>query len=433
MKGKVFKNGLIFLLAALMPVSVIGCGKKTVTTSTSSTTQKATLTVMSWWDPTKPALQQLKGAFEASNPGIKLNMINTGSGYYSKVLTILASGSNIPDVMMLAADKLPMFASKGTLLPLDKYLTSEYKSNTYPMVQNACKFSGKTYAVARDVTSSVMYFNKKMFSDAGVEIPSEKWTIDDFLSVAKKMTKTDSSGKATQWGFYFTKYDDTIFDWLLLNGGDYADADGSKSQMSSAGTKAGLQFLQDLIYKYKVTPTDSQAKQFGDDDTSTVIAGKVAMIVGGLSTSVAFNTATPALSYAIRPLPLSTSGKQVCHSFVNTWTIPKGAKNPALSWKVIEYFSGQKGQQIALDNGMGLASNKNVDTGTFLSQNADNKYLIQSLTYATPYRTLVYGADFYSLVDKQLEPVWLNTTTVDKAVAAIEAKAPDILAGKSQQ
>lgn len=434
MKGKVFKQGLAFVLAVMMAVSLFGCSKNGGTTKTASgTTQRTKLEVMSWWDPKTPALQQLKGAFEAKNPNIEIDLQNTGSGYYQKVLTIIASGSNIPDVMMLAADKLPMFASKNTVLPLDKYLTSQYKSDTYQMVQDACKYDNKTYAVARDVTSMVMFFNTKMFTDANVSLPGESWTIDDFLALAQKMTKTDASGKPTQWGYYFAKYEDTIYDWLLLYGGDYATADGKTSEVNSSGTKQALQFLQDLIYKYKVCPTDAQAKQFGDSDSAPIVAGKVAMTIGGLSMVNAFLTATPKVNYAIRPLPLSKDGKKVCHSFINTWTIPKGAKNPELSWKVLEFFSGENGQQIALDNSLGLAANKKVNTSTFLSQNSDNKYLLNSLTYATPFRTLVYGADFYNLVDTQLEPVWLNQKSVDDAVTAIQAKAPDILAGKSQQ
>ena len=35
--------------------------------------------------------------------------------------------------------------------------------------------------------------------------------------------------------------------------------------------------------------------------------------------------------------------------FVNTWVIHKTAKNPDLSWRVVEFLSGKEGQQIALD------------------------------------------------------------------------------------
>ena len=49
--------------------------------------------------------------------------------------------------------------------------------------------NGTMYAAARDITPKVMYINTKMFKDAGVEIPSEDWTMDDFVEVAKQLTK----------------------------------------------------------------------------------------------------------------------------------------------------------------------------------------------------------------------------------------------------
>lgn len=450
MKNGSTKMISVFLVTALLVLSLVGCGGSTAGKDTGSTTvaasaasstqapeatketQKTKLKVMSWWDITKSdSLKQLKAKFEEKNPGIELEFIQIGSGYATKVLTIIAGGGNdVPDVMMLAADKLPKFASTGAVLPLDKYVTDQYKNSTYPLALNACTFDGKLYSVARDVTSMVMYLNTKMFADAKVDLPKEDWTVNDFLDIAKKLTKVEN-GKPTQWGYYFAKYEDTMYDWLLINGGDYASADGKKSMMGTPETKAGLQFMQDLIYKHKVTPTDAQAKQFGDEDSSPIVAGKVAMTIGGLSMSESFNNANPKVEYALRPLP-TKDGKKVTHAFVNTWTIPKGAKNPDLSWKVLEFFSGKEGQQIVLDTHMGLPASKEVDTKTFLGQHPDHKYLMQSLEYAVPFRTLVYGADFYGLVGKELEMVWLNQKTVDQATAAIEAKAADILAGKKQ-
>lgn len=454
MKGKRAKRVLVLMLAAVMLLATAACGgsqtgsdQKTgdtaapetqaaTTTSQAASTNtgasKTTLNVMSWWDITKSAsLQELKEKFEEKNPDIQLDFTMIGSGYATKVLTIVAGGGNdIPDVMMLAADKLPIFASSNAVIPLDRYVSDEYRNSIYPMTLEACKFNGQLYAVSRDVTSMVMYFNKAMFADAGVALPEEGWTVNDFLDLAKKMTKVDANGKSVQWGYYFAKFEDTLYDWILLNGGDYATPDGSKSLVNTPETKAGLQFMQDLIYKYKVCPTEAQAKQFGTADSAPIVAGKVAMTIGGLSFSNAFDTANPKVEYAIRPLPAGT--KKVTHAFVNTWTIPKGAKNPDLSWRALEFFSGREGQQIALDTNMGLPATKEVNTDQFLASNPDKKYLLQSLEYAVPFRTLVYGADFYTSMKKELELVWLNQKTVDEAAAAIDAAAGDILAGKTQ-
>lgn len=436
MKSKLFKKVISLSLVVAMLGSFGACGKKD--TSATKDTPKATeapkevkrtkVNVLSWWDITKSAsLQQLKDKFEKANPDIELEFTMVGSGYADKVLTMIAGGGDsVPDVMMLAMDKLPKFARTGNLVDLSQYATADYKKSLYPLVLDACTLDGKLYAVSRDVTSMVMFLNKKMFDDAQVPLPKDNWTVDEFLDIAKKLTKNDASGKPVQWGYYFSKFPDTMYDWILMNGGTYANKEGTKSNMSSPGTQKGLQFLYDLIYKHKVCPTDAQVKQFGDKAMSGIVAGKVAMTIGGLSATGEFDTANPKVEYAVAPLP-QMNGKTYTHAFVNTWCIPKGAKNPKLAWRVLEFFSGKEGQQIALDTKMGLPGSKAVDTKAFLAENKYNKIFLDSLNYAVPFEAMEYGAEFYAQFTKELEKLWIDQTTVEKAVQSLDQKAAGIL------
>src|SRR5690606_32882074 len=150
------------------------------------------------------------------------------------------------------------------------------------------------------------------------------------------------------------------------------------SLLGAAESKEALQFLQDMILVDKSIPTESQAKQFGTADTAPFIANKAAMVTGGLASSAAFNTNN--IEYLVRPLPLGK--EKLSTSFVNSWVIPKGAKNVDLSWRILEFLSSAEAQQIALDTGMGLPAAQGVDTAAFLSAHPDNKYFIEALDYS---------------------------------------------------
>ena len=393
---------------------------------TATPAKRTKVTVMSWWDiTTSPSLQQLKAAFEAKNPDLELEFQQIAKGYADKMLTMIAGGGDLPDVMMLAMDKVPMFADRGAILNLDKYITPEYKNDLYPVVLQALSYKGSVYAVARDVSSRVMFFNKAMFDKANVPIPDANWTWNDFRALAQKMTKVEN-GQPVQWGFYFPKYNDGFYHWLRQNNGGLVSADGTKSELSKPETLEALHFLQDLIVKDKSVPTETQAKQFGDDESAPFIAGKVAMLAGSLSSTTAFNNAK--VEYAIRPLP---KGKREMNTaFVNAWAIPKGAKNPDLSWRVLQFFSSKDGQQIVLNTGMGLPASKGVDTSAFLKQHPDNHYLIEAMDTAEPFPCPLYGVDFFNLVQKEFDLMWLGQRTPEEAVAAVEKTANDILAGK---
>lgn len=415
------------VLACLMTVGATACSSNTASLSkadSSKTTTKTKLQVMSWWDITKSKpLQQLKEKCEAANPDIELEFTMIGSNYGDKIFTILAGGVNVPDVMMLAMDLIPKFAKADRILPLDQYITQDYKDSLYPNVLKALTVDGKVYGVARDVSPMVMYLNTDLFKASNVEIPKDTWTVDDFIETAKKLTKNG------QWGYYFPKYADTMYDWMVMNGARYVSEDGTKSLISSPEAQASLQFMYDLIYKYKICPTEAQVKQFGDKQTSAFVAGKVAMQIGALSMSDILASNDPPINYTILPLP-SYNGKKFTHTFVNSWTIPKGAKHPDLSWKVLKFFSGKEGQQIALDYGMGLPANKSVDTTAFIQKNPANKYFIDALNYATPFETSQYGSQYNTVMQNDLEPLWLGKTTVKDATANIDRDTADILAGK---
>lgn len=383
--------------------------------------EKKKVQVMSWWDfTTSEPLKQLKAKFEEMNPDLEMEYLQVGTGYADKVLAMIAGGGDLPDVMMLAMDKVPVFADKGAILSLEKYVTADYTSSLYPVVSDALTFNGKPYAVARDITSRVMFLNKKMFDDAKVAYPDANWTLDDFRSISKQLTKKDSA-----WGFYFPKYADGFAHFLAATGGGLVTQDG-KSLLGMKESAEALQLLQDMAVKDQSIPSETQAQQFGKTDQALFIAGKAAMVTGGLSYTSAFQQAK--VDYLVRPLP--RKDKQTSTSFVNSWVIPKGAKNSDLSWRVLKFLTSKEAQQIALDTGMGLPATKNVDTTAFLAKHPDNKYFIESLAYSVPFPTPVYGADFNTEVQKQFDLMWLGQKSVTDSVAAVEKVAPNILAGK---
>lgn len=392
--------------------------------------EKRKVQVMSWWDITKSApLQELERAFEAKHPEIDLEFPMIGSKYADKITTVIAGGGDsVPDVIMLAMDRVPKFASAGAIQPLDELMTEEYKNSLYPMVLDALTVDGAVYAAARDVSPMAMYLNKALFEEAGIPIPEANWTVDEFLEIAKKLTKTDENGLATQWGYYFPKYPDTIYDWIIAFGGRLISKDGKQSMIGSPETKKGLQFMYDLIHTHKVCPTEAQHSQFGKGNFAAFLANKVGMQIAALSLSSSLNAATPPIEYVVLPLP-TVEGKHFTHAFVNTWAIPRGAKDPAISWKVIEFLSGTEGQQIALDLGMGLPASKDVDISKFVAERPDNQVFVDTLNYAVPFETNQYGAEFNNELKTQLESLWLGETTVDEVAAAIDEAENFILMG----
>ena len=385
--------------------------------------EPVTLKVYTWWDITKfEHLQKMKEDFETANPDIKLEFVTIPSKYADTMITKLAAGE-IPDVMMLAMDQVPRYALNGMLLPLDDLASQEYKGSLYPVVTEALTVNGIMYAAARDITPKVMYLNTKMFADAGIEIPSDDWTMEEFVEIAQQLTK--GSGADAQWGYYWKNYTDQTFAMIAAFGGKLYSEDGKSSVLSTdPNTKEAIQFMYDLCNTYKVCPSAAQAAQFGDNEFSSFMANKVAMQVGALSTASTFDA--NGTEYTALPMP-AVNGVSQTSSFVNTWVIPKTAKNPELSWRVVEFLSGKEGQQIALDMNFGLPASTLVDTANFEAKTPYNKYFVQALETAVPYPTNLNGSAFQTMFQKECESLWAGVITPEEFEARVDEQAVDIL------
>ncbi|MBS5883927.1 sugar ABC transporter substrate-binding protein [Clostridium sp.] len=421
--NKILKKSLGVLLSLMMVIGLVSCGSNNEKDNANSGEPK-TLKVYTWWDITKFAhLQKMKEDFESKNPDIKLDFITvSGDGYADTMITKLAGGET-PDVMMLAMDQVPRYAKKNMVMPLDDLANQEYKDSLYPVVKNALTVDGKMYAAGRDVTPKVMYINTKMFKEAGVEIPSDTWTMDEFVEIAKQLTK--GSGADAQWGYYWKNFTDQTYAHIAAFGGNLYSEDGKSSVLvTDENTKKAVQFMYDLTNTHKVVPTNAQATQFGDNEYSAFMANKVAMQIGSLSTISTLDANKS--EYTVLPIP-SVNGVSKSSSFVNTWTIPKGAENPELSWRVVEFLSGKEGQQIALDMKFGLPASNKVDTSKFVSENSFNKYFVDALETAVPYPVNLNGAEFQNMFVKECESLWAGAITPDEFAQRVDNQGKEIL------
>ena len=426
------KKFLAMALACVMALSLVACGGSPASSGTASGSQASsgtatgeptTLQVYTWWDITKfEHLQKMQADFEAANPDIKLEFVTIPSDYANTMITKLAGGE-IPDVMMLAMDQVPRYALNDMLLPLDDLASQEYMDALYPVVKDALTVNGTMYAAARDVTPKVMYLNTKMFADAGIEIPSDDWTMEEFTEIAQQLTT--GSGADAQWGYYWANYMDQTYSMIAAFDGKIYSEDGKSSVLSTdENTKRAVQFMYDLYNTYKVCPSDQQAKQYGENEFSAFMANKVAMQIGALSTASTFDA--NGTEYTVLPMP-SVDGVSRCSSFVNTWVIPKEAENPELSWRVVEFLSGKEGQQIALDMNYGLPASTMVDTTDFEAKTPYNKYFVEALETAIPFPTNLNGSEFQTMFQKECESLWAGVLTPEEFEQRVDEQAAEIL------
>jgi raffinose/stachyose/melibiose transport system substrate-binding protein len=130
-------------------------------------------------------VEQINAEFKAANPGVEIVTESYPDQPYQQKIKIYATAKQLPDVFKFWSftSLLKPLVNGGFIEPLNRsdfdkldYLTGALDSNVY---------GGKLYGIPVSADLWVIYYNKKLFKDAGIDKPPA--TIDELIAVAGKL------------------------------------------------------------------------------------------------------------------------------------------------------------------------------------------------------------------------------------------------------
>ena len=184
------------------------------------------------------------------------------SGYETELQNNQLEGT-LADIITFDAPNTAAYASSGLLYDISSLIPQEDQDKFYSLN----KYNGKLYGLPIQESSAGFYYNKKIFSAAGIDVSGytaeNPWTFDQFKAVCEKLknhgvTAVDMRIDATK--------DETapylLYPFIYAAGGEFVSADGytATGYYDSAATAKGFQFLKDLITagytSYSIGATD---------------------------------------------------------------------------------------------------------------------------------------------------------------------------------
>lgn len=281
-----------------------------------------------FFESKKNLVDELIVEFQKQNPNI--TVVHTTfpyEQYTDKVAASVPAGRG-PDVINLFYGWLPLYINSGYLAPLpDKdFPIAQIEKDFIPMVQIA-KVDGKYYALPTAVRNLAIFYNKDLWTKAGLDPAKPPKTFDELADAAKKMTKIEN-GKMTVagWRVDLSNQDHNLYREILVRayGGIPQSDDHKKIQWTATpGGYDAWQFLVDLTAKSKVSePT------LGQDGPTAWLAQQAGMMVSGsFYLGTAKSKAT--FNWGVFPMP---AGPKAQANFGSFWThgiTTKAAKDPA--------------------------------------------------------------------------------------------------------
>ena len=299
--------------------------------ASSDAPQDLTIWMGSWWEDQIPAIVE---AYKDVKPNVNLTIeVLPVNGYVDKAVTTILGGGG-PDILAVDVTQMGTLVDKNLLLPWDDKI-QDMDLSDFAAVIDGGKFDGTYYGLPYRTSSSIMYYNKTMFDEAGVAYPEEGWTYDDMLEIAKKLT---IPGEQYGVGIAASNADPsnvfmTLSPIVWSYGADFLNEDQTECTLNTPEAMEAVRFFTGLYTTEKVTPEGVINYTMTKDIMPLFIENKVGMMMGGDQNAVEFDTNYPDLKYGfcVPPKSPASSGGWM-------FTVPVTAKNPDAAFDFAKWF-----------------------------------------------------------------------------------------------
>jgi ABC-type glycerol-3-phosphate transport system substrate-binding protein len=316
------------------------------------TEQSVELSYWGLWEP-ESVMQPVIDEFQDMYPNIMINYSQQSftayeTTLYTRLQQAAGTGEPAPDIFRIHNTWTPKYYQYLYPLPSDLMNAQEYSENFYSTIINDFTAKdGNIYAMPWSIDGLMVFYNKSILEQAGVERPPEDW--DSFFELAQRLTRKDATGRIVQSGLAMgtsrnIRHSAEIISYLLLLEG--VEVIDSTRTRVSLDTPAGQRVFR--------TYTDFAR---GDNaiwspglrtDLEMFFTGELAMMIAPSWRAFDIIEAAPSVEFDTAPLPQLKQNEQ--NIFFSTYwgeAVNKTTPHPLEAWAFVKFLA-EREQQIKL-------------------------------------------------------------------------------------
>jgi len=348
---------------------------------------------------------------------------------WQKYLTLMAGGT-MYDTFRNEEKRVAEFVERGNQLldVTDRAQKDKIDKEDFPAtVWDEFFWKGKMYGFGHDLSPAVIFVNRKLWKDKGVDLPpgkwgDPKWDWNAFLAAAKKLTYGEGAQKV--FGYIGNTWWVYMHPWIWSNGGEVVDKDGKLVFDSPEATEA-WQFYADLSNTQKVSPV---AADMTNGPAQLFESQRAAMYVNNTSYTIRARQLKD-FDWEMIPYPTAKTGKvfdrvpnNLCSGYAKT-PQPDGA------WEYLKHMASKEATVDArgMPSRISVASSKD-----FLTRTPNQNW--QLLVDAGQVRRTEPRTPYFNQFDDTLRAAWESVQNGNKSVkdmfTEMRPKLTTILEGK---
>lgn len=411
---RTWKKLATLLLAGTVLVSTTACGGGETSGKQKDTGNKV-LRVLNWGNTEEEKIaNEAIARFNENNLDVEVKQtcvpVTSWSDFIQKWITMSTSGE-APDVINIGLEAVQMAVSNDLLMPLDEIVSedqdlSKVKEEYAPVLLDGFSVDDNLYGLPNGTQTMVMYYNKTMFDEAGLEYPKDGWTWDEFYEDAKKLTKSDGS----VYGFGLSSSYFQLTPWWSTNNTALVD-ENQNPALNSKKMVESVEFLDKLV-KEKVTPDPISS------DVYTMFSSKQLAMVGAgrwvLNTwqdAGLTNADFDCVQWPVNEKEGSVFGGAA-------WCISKNTENKELSIELLKSLVSEETLKAVAAGGQQVPPTESLATDTeIMGTTPDNiEGIWKAVTVASPVAAPTYFGDLEQTTLRCMEEVFSGGKDVQQAL-----------------
>lgn len=374
------------------------------------------VTVAEYSSGTGPYFQEAAKAFEAANPGTKIEIeVVPWDNLQQKLTTDISAGAN-PDLSIIGTRWLLDFVSQGIVAPLDSYVTPAFKDRFIPTFLTPSIMNGKVYGLPIAASARALYYNKDVFKKAGYDEAPKTWA--DFKTAAEKIKATGDG----VYGFGLQGKEietDVYFYYGLWSYGGSIVQDGKSGIDSPAAIDAAK------LYKSFIDEglTEPGVTSYNREDVQNLFKqGKVATVITAPFLSGQIAKEAPKLNYGVAPIPAGPNGDQGTYGVTDSIVLFENSKVKDEAWKFLDFLFTTE-QRTKFDKIEGfLPVNAEEAKNPMFADNPDLKVFASLLPKAHFAPVIPGWEDIAQTTSNALQKIYLGQGEIEPTLKDAAAK-----------
>ncbi|WP_104177935.1 sugar ABC transporter substrate-binding protein [Cryobacterium sp. Y50] len=416
-------------LALVAALALTSCSAPAASDEAVTEDSQASISYAIWDENQVPALEANIAAFNEIYPNIEVKIDITPWAQYWTKLQTQASGDTLPDVFWMNGPNFQLYAANDQLEPMTNLIDDGTvdPANYVEVLNDLYSFNDQQYGMPKDFDTVALWYNKVILAEAGVDIPDDTWTWEDFATAAKTVSDTLADqgiyGVATgltggQEGYYNT---------ILQAGGSILSEDGTTSGYDDPKTIKGLQFWADLI----ADGSSPSLQQLSDTPHNAwFTSSKTAFFWSGTWSVAELAAASNTLDLNVAPLPQDEKQATVIHGLANV--VSAGSENKSAAQAFQAYLGTEEAQTLQAE--MGAANPAFIGAGQAFLDSVEHfdleVFIDEADNYAYPFPVSKDTAAWTTIENELLPQAFSGTRTVEDVANELATRMNKALAAE---